>query len=190
MAITISLSFILSALLSKHAHHLYTQYRDGWKKFQSNQRLPYDQLLNLGNAQVAVIGMGAVGTGAYDHLLSSQFDRIVGVDIDAKTVKNQCAENRQVILGDPSDPDFWDRINKTHNLELVLLTLPKFNTSMAVVKQLSLSGYQGKIAATAKFSDEIEQLTDAGVHTVFNMHTEAGAGFAAHTIANHIKQKP
>ncbi|WP_395373640.1 cation:proton antiporter [Marinicella sp. W31] len=180
MALTISFSFVVSSFLSKHANHLYTQYRDKWKKHQSDQRLPYDQLLNLGDAQVAVIGMGAVGTGAYDQLVTTHNDKVIGVDINNITVENHRSENRHVIHGDPSDADFWDRVNQSHSLNLILLTLPQFNTSLAVVEMLKESDFKGQIAATAKFPDEIEQLSEAGVHTVFNMHTEAGAGFASH----------
>lgn len=183
MALAIAFSFIVSAILNKHVHHIYTKNRRMWKKLQSSQRLSFDQLLDLGDSQIAVIGMGAVGTGAYDHLYAIYKDKVIGVDIDANTVKNQCAENRNVIVGDPSDADFWDRINQTHSLKLVLLTLPRFNTSLAVVEMLKDSGFKGKIAATAKFPDEVEELTKAGVDTVFNMHTEAGAGFASHAIA-------
>ncbi len=182
MALAITFSFVISSLLTKHAHYLYSEYRRLWKKFQSDQRLTYDSVLDLGDAEIAVIGMGTVGTGAYNQLFNQYNNRLVGVDIDAATVTNQCANNRNVILGDPSDPDFWERINKSHRLNLVLLTLPKFNTTMAVVKLLKESGYNGQIAATAKFPDEIEMLTAAGVHTVFNMYTEAGAGFATHVV--------
>ena len=189
MAVTIALSFIVSALLNKFAHSLYTNNRDLWKSFQSKDRLSYDQVLDLGTAEIAVIGMGRVGTGAYDQLIKEHGNKVVGVDIYATKVNNQLAENRNVILGDPSDADFWDRINKSHKLKLVLLTLPQFSTSLAVVEQLKESGFKGKVASIAKFPDELEKLHDAGVDTVFNIYTEAGAGFAAHVISqkSHFK---
>ncbi|TDR18271.1 cation:proton antiporter [Marinicella litoralis] len=190
MALTITFSFIISSLLNKHAHHVYTKYRRTWKRFQTEQRLDYDQLLNLGSAEIAVIGMGAVGTGTYDKLIEKYPGNVVGVDIDANTVKNQCAEHRNVILGDPSDADFWDRVIQSEQLKLVLLTLPQHNSSVAVVDLLLDSGYKGQIAAIAKFADEIEQLKQAGVHTVYNVHTEAGAGFASNVIEETQQTQP
>jgi hypothetical protein len=189
MAVTIALSFIVSAILNKFAHNLYTNHRGLWKSFQSKDRLSYDQVLDLGSAEIAVIGMGRVGTGAYDQLIKEHGNKVVGVDIYATKVNNQLAENRNVILGDPSDADFWDRINMSHNLKLVLLTLPQFSTSLAVVEQLKESGFKGKVASIAKFPDELEKLHQAGVDTVFNIYTEAGAGFAAHVISqkSHFK---
>ncbi|MFC3194171.1 cation:proton antiporter [Marinicella sediminis] len=189
LALAISFSFVISAMLSAQANNLYTRYRRILKKNQSDKRLPYDQLVDLGKAKVAVIGMGAVGTGAYDQLLSMHQNAIVGIDINAQTVANQVSEQRHVILGDPSDADFWDRVNQSKDLELVLLTLPTFNATMAVVEMLKESGYTGQIAATAKFEDEMNELLQAGVDTVFNMHTEAGAGFAAHAMTQGTSQK-
>ncbi len=183
MALCVARSFIFSALLNKFAHAIYSDNRNFWKKFQSNTRLPYDTILDLGDAEIAVIGMGTVGTGAYDQLIEAHGNKVVGVDIFAATVINQCKDHRNVILGDPSDADFWERINKSHQLKLVLLTLPQFNASLAVVELLKETGFTGKIAATAKFPDEIDQLTEAGVDTVFNIFTEAGAGFAAHVVS-------
>jgi glutathione-regulated potassium-efflux system ancillary protein KefC len=189
LALAISFSFVLSAILSAQANNIYTRYRRLLKKNQSNTRLPYDQLVDLGRSKVAVIGMGAVGTGAYDQLATMHQDHIVGIDINAQTVINQVADQRNVLLGDPSDADFWDRVNQSDQLELVLLTLPTFNATMAVVGMLKESGYKGQIAATAKFEDEMNELLEAGVDTVFNMHTEAGAGFAAHAMAQSVTEK-
>lgn len=182
MALIISFSFVVSAILNKHAYSIYRNHRDTWKKFQSDQRLPDDQILNIDGAKVAVIGMGAVGTGAYNRLYKEYHEQLVGIEINAQTVESHRTEQRNVIHGDPSDADFWDRINQTHELELVMLTLPNFSTTLAVVELLVQSDFKGKIAATAKFPDEIEQLKQAGVDTVFNMHSEAGAGFASHVL--------
>jgi len=184
MALSIAFSFVFSALVNKQANNLYTQNRSFWKKFQTKQRLPNDKILDIGSAQVAVIGMGSVGTGAYDQLIKKYDNHVVGVDIYPDTVLDQQKQGRHVLLGDPTDADFWDRVNQSHQLKLVLLTLPQFSSSMAVIEQLHESKFNGKIAATAKFADEIEQLNAAGVDTVFNMYTEAGAGFAAHVV-NH-----
>ena len=61
-----------------------------------------------------------------------------------------------------------------------MLTLPKVGTSLAVLARLSEVSFRGRVAATAKFPDEVRALEDAGAVTVYNIYTEAGAGFAAH----------
>jgi hypothetical protein len=64
-----------------------------------------------------------------------------------------------------------------------MLALPKLSTSLAVLSQLKAASFAGRIAATARFPDEVEALQQAGATTVFNIYTEAGAGFAAHVVA-------
>ena len=89
-----------------------------------------------------------------------------------------------MISGDPSDGDFWDRMQADHTLEVVMLTLPRVLTSESVIRELRRSGFAGQIAVTARFPDQEERLKTAGADMVFNTFTEAGAGFAAHVSGN------
>ena len=126
--------------------------------------------------------MGGIGTGTYDRMREVFGETVVGVDIDPKTVGNQRATGRNVLVGDPADADFWDRMQATHTIELVMLALPNLNTDLAVLAQLKAAGFTGKVAAMAKFQDDADALMKAGATTVFNIYTEAGAGFAAHVL--------
>jgi predicted Kef-type K+ transport protein len=183
ISIAMSFSFAISAGLNTVAHQLYTRYRTIWKRLQRSQRLADDRLLDIEGATIAIIGMGRIGTGTYDSMRELYGETVVSVDIDPVTVKNQQATGRNVLLGDPSDADFWDRIQATHTLELVMLALPKLTTNLAVLGQLKAAAFTGRIATTARFQDEVEALEQAGATTVFNVYTEAGAGFAAHVAA-------
>jgi len=185
LAVALSFSFVLAAGLAKTVRHHYDRNRDWWKRLQNPKLSAEDRLLDVTGARIAIIGMGGIGTGAYDNMRALHGDAVVGVDIDPITVRNQQATGRNVLLGDPSDADFWDRLHATDKLDLVMLALPMFATNMAVLEQLKAASFRGQIAATAKFQDEVEVLKNAGATTVFNVYTEAGAGFAAHVIARH-----
>ena len=67
-----------------------------------------------------------------------------------------------------------------HTLELVLLALPNLASNLAVLEQLNTSSSYCRVAATARFPDEIEVLRKAGASSVYNLYAEAGSGFAAH----------
>ena len=54
--------------------------------------------------------MGGIGTGTYDRMRAEHVETVVGVDIDPRTFGNQCAEGRNVLLGDPADADFCNRV--------------------------------------------------------------------------------
>lgn len=185
MAIALSLSFVIAAGLNRAANQIYSRYRSGWRRFQTVQRLNDDKLHDIDGATIAVIGMGGIGTGAYDTMREQYGDTVIGIDIDPVTVSNQQATGRRVLVGDPGDADFWDRVQATHSLVLVMLALPRLSTSLAVLREIESASFSGNIAVTAKFPDEAEALTQAGATTVFNIYTEAGAGFASHVVARH-----
>ena len=183
IAIALSLSFVIAAILNDRAHQIYARYRALWRRLQRDERLADDRLVDIDGATIAIVGMGGVGTGTYDAMRDLYGETVVGVDIDPVTVGNQQTENRRVLLGDPGDADFWDRVQAAHTLELVMLALPKTSSSLAVLEELKEASFAGRVAAIARFPDEVEALKQAGATTVFNIYTEAGAGFAAHVVA-------
>lgn len=182
LAITMSISFAVGACLNALTGRLYTGRRAFWSRFQRAERLADDRPFDIQGAKVAIIGMGGIGTGTYDRMREVHGEAVVGVDIDPRTVENQRSTGRNVLVGDPSDADFWDRVQATHTIELVMLALPNLNTDLAVLAQLKAAGFTGQVAATAKFQDEADRLLEAGATTVFNIYTEAGTGFAAHVL--------
>lgn len=183
LAVSLSLSFAVAACMSSVAEKIYLRYRPFWIRHQLDELAPDDRLLDLGSARGVVIGMGGVGSGAYDSLYRQFGGAVVGVDIDPVTVSKQQSLGRHVLRGDPTDADFWDRVQASHSMELVMLALPRQSTSEAVLERLSELDFRGRIAAIARFPDEADALRLAGAHSVFNMYSEAGAGFVAHVMS-------
>jgi predicted Kef-type K+ transport protein len=183
IAIALSMSFAISAVLNSIGDRLYARYRTVWRRLQRDERLADDMLLDVQGATIAVIGMGRIGTSAYDKMRSLHGETVIGIDSDSAKVTQHQATGRRVFLGDPSDADFWDRVAETHTIQLIMLALPKLETSLSVLDQLGEARFPGRVAATARFPDEIETLKQAGAATVFNIYTEAGTGFAMHVAA-------
>ena len=182
-AIALTLSCVISAGLNVAAHQIYARHRAVWDRLQKTERLADDQPLDTGGSTIAVIGMGRVGTAAYDNMHRLFGGTVVGVDIDPVRAERQQSSGRHVLLGDPTDTDFWDRVQAAHTLELVMLALPNLAANLAVLDQLKASSFYGRVAATARFPDEIEVLRKAGASSVYNLYAEAGSGFAAHVAA-------
>ena len=185
IALALSISFVFAAGLNAVSNRLYTKHQTFWKRMQRESRLPDDQLIHVNGATIAIIGMGRVGTGAYNSMQHLDGEKVIGVDIDPETVENLRSTDRNIILGDPSDPDFWDRLQASHTLELVMLALPKLDTTLAVIVRLKETYFTGCIATTAKFPDEVELLKSAGATLVFNVYAEAGTGFATHVMSEN-----
>jgi len=185
ISIALSLSFALAAPLTKRDDKIYSDYRDFWKRYQRPERLADDQLMDTGNATVAIFGMGRVGSGAYDKMCELRGDTVVGIDFNAGRVRRLQQEGRNVMRGDPSDADFWEMVERVPSIELVMLALPTLTANLDALEQLREIGFKGRIAATALYADEEAQLREAGATAVFNIYAEAGTGFAGHVAATH-----
>jgi glutathione-regulated potassium-efflux system ancillary protein KefC len=180
MALAMSLSFVFSSIINAKAHDLYNRWSAGLKRFEHPERLPEDQFSQPGGAAVLVIGMGRVGTGAYDALQEEQKD-VCGIDVDGERVAVHCNGGRNVIMADAEDPDFWSHID-LDAVQLIMLAMPNYMDMLVVVKQLHHAGYPGKMAGIARFEDEKIELQAAGIDVVFNYYANAGAGLAEHSL--------
>jgi hypothetical protein len=58
--------------------------------------------------------------------------------------------------------------------------MSNFKANKIAAIRLKQSHFTGKIAAVARFDDEMEDLQKLGVESVFNLYEEAGIGFAEH----------
>ncbi len=189
IAIAMSFSFVIAAIMNAKANTVFSRNKVYLRKLQSNKRLKADKAIDVGGAEIMIVGMGTLGTGAYDQMREYYGKKVIGVDIDSVIVDNLQTTHRNVMQGDPSDADFWDRIQAQHTIKLVMLTLPKFSTTLSVLEQLKEANFDGQIASTTKYPEETEQLKQAGILTVANIFTEAGSGFAIHVTENLMNTK-
>jgi len=86
MAIALAFSFIIAAPLNSFDDRIYSRFRRSWTRFQHNERLEDDRLLDTLGATIAIFGMGRVGSGAYDKMHQLHGDTVVGIDFDADNI--------------------------------------------------------------------------------------------------------
>lgn len=180
LAIAVSLSFLIAAPLNRIGHKLYQQSRKLLKEHAAEKLNQRDQLINPGHAQVLILGMGRIGTGAYDELRNRYGKVSLGVEVREDAAHAHRSQGRNVISGDATDPDFWERILDTANVKLVLLAMPHHQGNQTALEQLKAINYQGQIAAIAEYQDQLDILRESGVDAAFNIYSEAGSGFARH----------
>lgn len=179
VAVALAISFVIGAPLNNVAHETYTRFHDWLMRWETAERHPEDRPIDTGNARIAVLGMGRIGTGAYDEMQVRFGDILIGLESNPDTVSAHQEAGRNVILGDATDSDFWQRV-EAGQFQLIMLTLPKLRANLEIVEQLARRGFKGKIAAVLRYPDQLEPLMEAGVHLVVDSPTEAGAGFAGH----------
>ncbi|MEZ5572662.1 MAG: cation:proton antiporter family protein [Halioglobus sp.] len=189
LAIAVSLSFVLSTVLNARSHTLYSRFKQTLKQFESEVLTQDNPESPAWNVEVLIIGMGRVGSGAYDTVESQYNLRVCGVDTDRVKIQKHKDVGRRVIYGDAEDADFWEGLSATR-YQLVMFTMPSLSEMVDAVRQLRRSGYAGKVAAVAKYEDERALMKAAGANVVFNYYAEAGAGFAEHALSNMLDILP
>ena len=182
IALSLSVSFVITSVLYRTSHSQYHRYKDTIKRFEKNRRLKEDIYPTLHKAEFLVLGMGRVGQGAFNALSKLADVSVWGMDADRVKVKQMASEGLNVICGDGEDVDLWDNL-ELKNVHLILLALPSIQDAINITRQLRNAGYTGKVAAIARYEDEVNHLLEQGVDKVFNFFTEAGLGFAEESLA-------
>jgi len=179
LAVTVAISFAVTAPLSRAAHGLYARFESLLVRFELDRQHPDEQPLSLGAANVLIVGMGRVGTGAYDFLKRRR-TKLVGLDSDPGKIEKHRAAGRRVLFGDGEDPALWHQL-PLDNIRAVMLAMPDLEAKVLAVKRLRRRGFRGLVAATGVYPEEEEAMRAAGADLTFNFFDEAGVGFAEHT---------
>ena len=183
IALALTMTFIVAAPLNARSRELHKGIRARIVPFETATHLPEDLPFDTGEARIAIIGMGRVGTGAYDTLKERYGDRLIGVDIDPDTVSRHADAGHSVILADATDEEFWARIGKG-KISVALLTLPESEQNLGIARRINSYPNVNHVFAVAQYPEEVAALKTAGVETSWNLYAEAGNGFAEEVIAS------
>lgn len=182
LAVAVAMSFAVSAPLNRYAHELYSILEKFLSRFESEKRHLDDEPINIGNSHIMVVGLGRVGTGAYD-LLVKQNERVIGLDSDPIKVEQHRKIGRRALYADAEDPGLWANI-QLGRVHTVMLAMPEISAKVLATKQLRKLGFTGTITSTVVFDDEVKQLKDAGADFIYNYYDSVGSSFALNTIAH------
>ena len=177
-AISLSLTFIVASPLNLNAQSLFLRWQSYLSRYETKARLPEDEPLDTGNAEAVVLGMGRTGTGVYNILREKYGLEVLGIEQDKETVQKHLSENRNVLHGDVSDIEFWQRTKPSETIRIAILTTNNHSVDLLVIRQIKKRRTDIKLAAVSRYDDEMDELKRAGIDIVFNIHTEAGEGFA------------
>ncbi len=180
-AVSLSITMIMASPLNMKAQLIYARFQNYFLRFETETRLPEDKPIVFEQEEVIVFGMGRTGSEVYRIMTEKHHKNVLGIDINLEVIEKKNALGYHVIQGDATDLNFWQRVNMSANLPLVILVTPSHATHMSVIEQLNQIHCNIKVAAISRYDDEMKELTNAGVEVVFNLYEEAGFGFANHT---------
>lgn len=178
IALALSFSFVIAVPFNASAHRIYRTYGNVFRRVEKPERLPMEAAADLGNARIAVLGMGRVGLGAYRYLVDTQHEKVIGIEENPERIVELRGQNVNVVAGDANDEDFWLSTD-LQSFKLVMVNLSKHSENLAVCKLLLKLQFRGQIAAIARYPDQSEELSKLGCLS-FNLYQEAGFGFAEH----------
>jgi glutathione-regulated potassium-efflux system ancillary protein KefC len=189
IALVLALSFVAASPLNARSHSLYEFFSPRLRRQERGRRITAEREIDPGDADAMVVGMGRVGTGAYDTLKQVKGRNPVGVDADPDSVTRHADAGRYVVQGSATDADFWHRLHLDDgHVKLVLLAMPQVSENVFAAEHLIKEGFTGTIGAIAKYPEDEQVLRNAGVHQVFNLYAEAGAGFAQHVCSDVMRE--
>lgn len=178
LALTVAVSFVVSAPLNRVAHPFYERLADKLLSFERDIHHPDQQPISLGTAEVLIFGMGRTGTAAYEQL-KDKVPGLIALDSDPGKVDRHRREGRSVLFADAEDPVFWQGL-RMDNIRAVILSMSDIEAKVISVKQLRQRGFKGFIASHTLFQDEADKINAAGADETYLTMSEAGVGLAEH----------
>ncbi len=180
LTLAMALSFFIATPVNKQVHQLYQRYRSKLVGFESDERLPEEEIGSLGNANIAVLGMGRVGRNAYKTLELAGHTNVVGIEERMERTTWLTEQGYNCVHGDATDRDFWERTG-LGDCKLIMVGLSNHRENLQIVELAKDLGYTGQLAVAARFRDHKEELESLGCIS-FNLYEEAGRDFALHTL--------
>lgn len=179
LALALAISFAVMSPINALGHGLYARYSPRLRRFESSRIDAEDQPMRPGQAQVIIFGMGRLGCVIYNRMAARHGDGLLGVETNPDKVTQLRDRGWNVVHGDATDSDFWERASRTDAAtRAVLLAMPEHRANLFALQQIRARGFTGYVAAIARFPEDVVTLKEAGADYALDLFGEAGAGFA------------
>jgi predicted Kef-type K+ transport protein len=190
MSIAVAMSFVLAALVNGRGHLMVEKIAARLPDQDENTLVPEDRPADAGDAEVVVIGMGRVGFAAYQRMTEHYGLRVIGVDYDGPRVQRLAADGHNVIEGDATDLDFWHELRHSESVRIAVLAMPRHGANVTALACLRESGFDGRVAAVARYDDEVQWAKEHGVDIAFNVYAGAGLELADQVSNDEAPRSP
>jgi predicted Kef-type K+ transport protein len=178
-AVAVAASFALAAPANTARYEIYRRWADRLDRLQRDPLREEDSLIDPLDARILIFGMGRVGSGAYDELVREEGPVVLGVDRAQPVVTDHERAGRRVVRGDALDVEFWERVYLHPQVELVVMAMSDHQANVEAVRRVKRFLPAVKVAAAARYADEVAELEEVGVDVARNLLSEAGQGLAS-----------
>ncbi|MBS45912.1 MAG: potassium transporter Kef [Nocardioides sp.] len=174
----VATSFVLASLPGRHPEYLVRALRRLLPIRKPEQLHPEDRPVDVQHAQAVVLGMGRVGSAAYERLRDEYGLSVIGIETSRDRADRLNAQGFEVLEGDATDPDLWERVSTGSDVRIVLLAMPFHGNNLDALGRLKAEGYDGTVAVVTQYDEDLAQATRAGADTGFQLYDGAGTELA------------
>lgn len=179
VAVLVALSFVAASPLNAAPYRIFDRFGDRLRRFERKTPLAEDAPIPPETLDAVIFGMGRVGSGVYDWLTEKRGLAVAGVDSCPETVREHERDGRRVVLGDGTDPGFWERVDLSQRPRLVFIATRDFRATRRIAQRLLSLSQDARVTAIVQHEDHAEELREMGVASVYDIYREAGLAFAA-----------
>lgn len=188
LALAAAASYLLNAPLARRSANLWQSVSERLQVLQRSGR-PRDAMPEtLGRAQFVVVGMGRIGTAAYDYF-ADRMQCAAGIDEDPGRLAQHRSEGRRVIYGDARDATLWEDLD-FDDVEAVVLALTDLDATLAAVRAIREAGFRGPVSSITTRPEAREALIAAGASAVYLSVEQVGHALAAHGLRRRRRTTP
>jgi predicted Kef-type K+ transport protein len=184
ISLAVAFSFGLSAIVNRRGVELASQLSYRFERIlparDSDRLHPDDRLVDIGEADALVLGLGRVGAATYTRLRDEYGLSVIGVEHDRRRVAALEDEGYDVVRADATDLEFWSRVKRAGRIKVAVLAMPFHNANLIALSRLKAAGFTGKVAAVARYDDDVAELERHGADAVFHLYGSAGFALADH----------
>ncbi|MDO3721017.1 cation:proton antiporter [Marinobacter sp. chi1] len=187
LAISVSISFAISAPLNRFAHPIFERYGNRLTPFEGKQHHPDEQPISLGTTRVLIMGMGRTGTAAYDWIARHETE-LMGLDSDPAKAQKHQKRGRNVVFADAEDASFWSGLHMP-SVHSVILALGDIEAKLVAARMLRKLGFRGYIVAHTMYDDEAKAIREAGANDAYLTMSETGVALGSHIITRQEQKE-
>lgn len=182
MAIAVAGSFVVAAIINPRNTSLLSTFAARFPPRPPEKLHAYDRPIPIGDARALVLGMGRVGIAAYEHLADEYAMNVLGVEHDPQRVEILQGRDINVIEGDATDTDFWDRVIRNGLLEAIVLAMPSQHANIDALQEIRQRNFTGTVVAVAMYHEDVDELYARGIDVAVHMYAGAGRDLADRSI--------
>ncbi|QGU01542.1 Glutathione-regulated potassium-efflux system protein KefC [Corynebacterium kalinowskii] len=189
MAIAVAGSFIVGSIVADKEEKLLHFILHWVSELPESRLAPDERPVRVANADALVFGMGRVGLGVYHRLRDEYGLRVYGIDFDEERIERLRGSGHNIISGDVTDFELWQRIQLEYTPRLIVLAIPAHFDAIQVLRTIRETNPTIVVASTSQVRAHTHELLDDGADVAVYLYDGAGEELADQAMRAVLSQE-